>query len=150
MPDPISAAAGIIGLAQTLGNLLGKIKDKSVRDQLQESIFRIREEALRLQEENAGLRDENRRLKERASERVNPADYKLEKNAYWKDGLPHCLRCMEGDRKARTLIQRYEISSTGFCPACNAQFNGVFPEQLEPPPPPLQTQETETDDDFPG
>jgi hypothetical protein len=129
MSDPISAATAIIGLARTLSELLAKIKDKAVRDALQDSIFRIREEALRLQEENATLRDENRRLKEGASERVDPADYSKKGNAVWKDDVPFCMRCMDDRRKALRLVQPNEYSSQGRCFTCNGVFDGVFPER---------------------
>lgn len=136
MAEAISTAAAIIGLARNLGDLLGKIKDKSVRDELQDNIFRMREEALRLQEENAALRDENRKLGETASDRVNPAEYKRERNAYWKDGSAYCMRCMEKERKARTLFQESECAAEARCPTCNAQFPGVFDAEPIPSSPP--------------
>lgn len=137
MADPISAAVGIVGLAQTLGGILNKVKDKAVRDQLQDSIFQIREAALRLQEENAALREENRKLREAASERVNPADYELRQNAYWRksDGAgPYCLKCFEGDHVARTLVPHGGTSDGGQCAQCGKAFYGMFvpPESRRP------------------
>ena len=128
MTDPISAATGIVSLARTLGELLAKIKDKSVRDELQDSIFRIREEALRLQEENATLRDENRKLRDLASERVNAADYERRGNAIWrKDGDgPYCLRCFQEEKKARTLVRVGPHSTAGKCLVCNTEVYEVY------------------------
>lgn len=127
MADPITTATGIIGIAQTLGNLLGRVKDRVIRNELQDSIFRIREEAIRLQGENATLRDEIRKLRETASERANPADFEREGNAFRRDGTAYCIRCMEEDHKGRTLIQQNEYNTEGFCPTCKGQFDGVFP-----------------------
>ena len=131
MPDPISAAAGIIGLARTLGDLLAKIKDKSVRSEFQEKLFQLQGEALRLQEENAGLRDENRKLKEVTSDRVNPADYQRLGNAYWKradNTGPYCVKCLENDHRERGLLRVYPGMSAGICATCQTRHGAVFPK----------------------
>lgn len=143
MVDPISAATGLVGLIRTVSELLSKIKDKSVRGEFQEKLFQLRAEAIRLQEENAALRDENRKLRDAATDRVDPADYERRGNAYWKSGTPYCMRCMEEDRKERTLAQIGEYSTQGYCPACKRRYNAVFqakpmpgPVVVKPPPKP--------------
>jgi len=80
-----------------------------------------------LQAEFAALRQEIEKLREAApAEHVNRADYKLERNAYWKDGVPYCIRCMEEDHKARTLMQPGHYNTTGVCPTCQRTYGCVF------------------------
>ncbi|MFN0136073.1 MAG: hypothetical protein ACKVS9_08150 [Phycisphaerae bacterium] len=116
----------IIGLVTGLADTIGKVKDLSLRAELQGTIVALQGQIMQVQQENIALVDENRCLKDEASERADVAEYKFEKNAYWKDGRAYCLHCMEEHRKARTLIRWGEHSSVGTCVTCEKKLGGIF------------------------
>lgn len=117
-----AAVSGAFGLFKSLAEAVGAIKDQKVKAELHAVIIPLQTEIMRVQQENMTLQDENRRLKDDASERVNAADYKFENNAYWKDGLAYCPNCMQGTRKARSLVHNNIYSPAGKCVCCDKVF----------------------------
>jgi hypothetical protein len=79
-----------------------------------------------LQAELTKLQAEHNELKDAAAGCVNIADYTWEKNVYRKDGRAYCTRCLEEERKARTVLQHSEYSSKGYCTVCKTESNNVF------------------------
>lgn len=114
-------------LSKAIFDAVARIHDPQLGTELQTLINLLLTELKQLQAENKQLRDA-------ASDRVNPDDYKLEKNAYRKDEKAYCVRCMENDRKARTLIQTDEYSAQAFCPTCKSRFPDVFSHKPIPAP----------------
>lgn len=113
-------------LVKAFLDTIARIPDPKVGMELQSLLNLLQADIARLQDEHGTLADENRRLQSEASERANIAEYKQEKNAYWKDGVPYCLHCMEEHRKARTLLRCGEHSSGAACLTCEKKIGGVF------------------------
>lgn len=125
-----AAVTASVELLKSLGGLVSQIGNKALQSQFQEKVIELNTQIMTIQTNLIELRNVNERLRE---ELRKDQDYetlkkelKLERNAYWKDGVAYCLACFDRDHRLQTLAQLHGYAQDAHCPACGKSYQRVF------------------------
>ena len=134
-----------------IGDLVVQVHDADLKADLQQRILDLQGDCFALQEKNNALLDENNKLKAQLQQvednRQLLDGLTLERDVYWKDGIPYCIACVHRDKQLVPVapvhvhslrLKERRPGNDAQCPVCGKKYNNVFgdePPFKEPPSP---------------